>query len=310
MRYAIFADIHGNLSALQAALDHARDANAYIFAGDYYMYTPFANEVADLMRSIPNAYIVRGNGEDYLSMLERKPRSEWTDGQMAALYWNYDHITSDNRAYLTSLPNKLVIHDSGVRVRVQHALNEFHDKPVQHKLWSDTYRNRHRGKSHDQYVADVTKECLDDPAFVKPIAALDCDVLITGHTHVQVCMKIAGVTLINPGSCGTALDGDNRAAYTVLDIRDDGSFAVEERRAAYDIDALVDAVRASDCYRVAKPFIEIAACMSSQYAVEHLDGFFRYAEAYARRIGDDRRPFAHDTWNAAFAAWQGEGCPI
>ena len=47
--------------------------------------------------------------------------------------------------------------------------------------------------------------------------------------------------VVNPGSVGLPFDGDRRAAWALLD---DG--ALEQRRTAYDSDAVVAAIEASD----------------------------------------------------------------
>ena len=38
-------------------------------------------------------------------------------------------------------------------------------------------------------------------------------------------------------------------------------------------------------------------------AREHIYFFLAFAEQYAKEIGDDRRPYAVDTWEKAFEIW-------
>jgi hypothetical protein len=42
-------------------------------------------------------------------------------------------------------------------------------------------------------------------------------------------------------------------------------------------------------------------------ALEHVTFFLRFAEEYAQRIGDPRRPYTVDTWEAAYRAWEYPG---
>jgi predicted phosphodiesterase len=65
------------------------------------------------------------------------------------------------------------------------------------------------------------------------------DVLVMGHTHVQAAKEFDEGIVMNPGSIGQPRDGDPKAAYSILDL---DSVTVEERRVAYDIDAVEDAV--------------------------------------------------------------------
>jgi diadenosine tetraphosphatase ApaH/serine/threonine PP2A family protein phosphatase len=49
--------------------------------------------------------------------------------------------------------------------------------------------------------------------------------------------------LVNPGSVGQPRDNDSRAAFAVWDRRE---HAVHLRRVAYDVEAVMTAIRASD----------------------------------------------------------------
>ncbi|HHT53978.1 MAG TPA: hypothetical protein GX011_03470 [Clostridiales bacterium] len=66
MKYALIADIHGNLPALKAVLSDTELAGTrkFIFPGDYYMCLPYPNQVIDTIKNIPKSYLVRGNAED------------------------------------------------------------------------------------------------------------------------------------------------------------------------------------------------------------------------------------------------------
>ncbi len=65
------------------------------------------------------------------------------------------------------------------------------------------------------------------------------DVLVLGHTHVQGHETYDEGVVLNPGSVGQPRDGNPKAAYAVLDTE---TLDVEERRVAYDIDAVVEKV--------------------------------------------------------------------
>ena len=84
MKYAIISDIHGNLPALKAVLEDAKNQNIthYLFAGDYCLSGPWPNECTQMIRAIPDKYVIRGNEEKYLEDLVGKDQSKWTDGQM------------------------------------------------------------------------------------------------------------------------------------------------------------------------------------------------------------------------------------
>lgn len=64
MRIAIFSDVHGNLPALQAFVDHtAREVGAYVCLGDIVNYGPWNDACLELVFSLPNIVVVEGNHE-------------------------------------------------------------------------------------------------------------------------------------------------------------------------------------------------------------------------------------------------------
>jgi Calcineurin-like phosphoesterase superfamily domain len=69
------------------------------------------------------------------------------------------------------------------------------------------------------------------------LADAGADVVIGGHTHIATDRTVGGVRALNPGSVGMPkrLDG---AAWMLVDATEAG-VAVEHRRVAYDVDAVV-----------------------------------------------------------------------
>jgi predicted phosphodiesterase len=63
MRIAIFSDVHGNLPALQAFVDHTREVDAYVCLGDIVNYGPWNDECLELVFSLPNIVVLEGNHE-------------------------------------------------------------------------------------------------------------------------------------------------------------------------------------------------------------------------------------------------------
>ena len=63
----------------------------------------------------------------------------------------------------------------------------------------------------DEYVM------RDADAWAKRLEAVEADIVIVGHTHMQFCLSIGDKMVLNPGSVGQPRDGDPRAAYAVID---------------------------------------------------------------------------------------------
>jgi len=63
MKIVAFSDIHGNLPALEKLLK-TEQADLYISLGDVVNYGPWQNECVDLLESLPNKILLRGNHEE------------------------------------------------------------------------------------------------------------------------------------------------------------------------------------------------------------------------------------------------------
>ena len=127
MKYAIISDIHGNLPALQAVIQDAKNQNVshYLFAGDYSISGPWPNECIETIKAIPNKTVIRGNEEKYLEDLVGKDQSQWTDGQMQISYWNYKTIKQDNLDYLLQLPHTVDFECNRIPVHMAHSSMAF-----------------------------------------------------------------------------------------------------------------------------------------------------------------------------------------
>lgn len=304
MKYAVISDIHGNAPALRLALADAerQGAEVYLFAGDYCISAPWANEVVPLIRALPNARIIRGNDENHLDV------PPGNDGQFEVSRWCAASLSAEDKAWLDALPEEIAFDCEGVGIRMAHSSEAFVGKTLHAYFRTSALPARYAqgAVSRTALLADFQQTLAQDEGFCTHIASLAKGVYIFGHNHVQSYGCFDGRWFVNPGSCGLPLDcGDFGAAYTLLTVKD-GSIAVEERRIPYDVEALISQVKATGQYQAARIWSEVIfsewrTCREKVYEVLH------NAEAYARRTGDERRPFAKDTWQAAFDEWTATG---
>jgi len=305
MKYAIFSDVHGNAPALRLALEDARQhgAEGFLFAGDYCISAPWANEVISLIRAIPGAQMVRGNDENHLDV----PAGD--DGQYEVARWCAGCITPDNRTWLDALPEELTLLCDGMTLHMTHSSEAFVGKTL-HQRYRTSLLPTHfpDGKVSRETLLTDFRAFAQTGDFRKAIAALETGVYIFGHNHIQAWGDFDGRVLINPGSVGLPLDcGDFGACYTLLTIAD-GTVSVEERRIPYDAEALIAQVMATEQYQAARVWTE-AIFSEWRTCREKVFYLLWHAEDYARRIGDERRPFAKDTWEAAYAEFAA-GSPL
>lgn len=275
MKIALLADIHGNLPALQAVLAELKQVGVdrTIFLGDYSFGLPFVNETVSLLCSVPHAVAVRGNGEDRLLWLAGQERSGWTDGQMRAAYWTVRQLSRETFGFLASLPDAVCVEEGPVPVVAAHTML--------------------RGIGVDEPLGGVVPPALPD--------GMPEGVYVFGHTHRPWHAVSGNTLLVNPGSVGLPMDGIPKASYAILSERE-GSWQVALHRASYDVEDVVAAILSSS-QRVAAPVWTALSIRELRTAQNHVYPFLAWAEKYAWQIGDSRRPFAPETWEAAYHAW-------
>ena len=64
MRVLLVSDIHGNLPALEFVLQLEQSADLVISIGDVVNYGPWSNECVDLLESLTNKVLLKGNHEE------------------------------------------------------------------------------------------------------------------------------------------------------------------------------------------------------------------------------------------------------
>ena len=312
MKYAVMADIHGNFPALEAVMRDAKEqgADGYIFAGDYCLSGPYPNECLAAIRAIPGAYVVRGNEENYLENLNGTDPATWTDGQMQISYYGYRTIPKENRDYLEALPRRIDIECNGVTIHVAHDKSAFlGDIAGMHWLSSafgEKYGNSPVTK--ETIRSDIQKANDTDTVLQERIRELPDGVYIFAHTHIQWSYRgeDGRVVLMNPGACGLPLDClPGTVPYTLLEVSEQGEVSADERRVVFDVNGYAEKLMKSEQYKQAPVWTKIIR-KEVLTAREHLIPFLRCIEAYAAGIGDERRPYAVDTWEKGYEVWSQE----
>ncbi|MBO5500704.1 MAG: metallophosphoesterase family protein [Clostridia bacterium] len=312
MRYAVIADIHGNLLALDTILaDAARQrVDQYLFAGDYCISHPQPNDCLNRIRNIANSIVIRGNDDQHLERLIGQDPASWTDGQMQATYWCHQDITPENRNWLFGLPHTAAFTDAGVMVQLAHKCTHFFEG-LTNDIWSSIYvagRYAHTPLTPALLQKDVQNKLDCDEDFQARFDALPDGVYLFAHTHVQwsYASKDGKRWLVNCGSCGIPLDGIvGSIPYAILEIAPDGRITEELRRVPLDIEQPIGLLASSDLALHAPVWGRLIE-EEMRTGLEKVSFFIHFAETYAQRTGDVRRPFTVDTWEAAYQEWKAE----
>lgn len=224
MRYLILSDLHSNIEGLEKCLEVASGKyEEAVCLGDLVGYGPDPNAVVDLAREKASA-IIRGNHDKACSGLT--DASDFNPFARDAAVWTRQNLTLQNLEFLRKLP-------AG-----PHTMSGFE---MVHGSEAD----------EDEYVTGGAEA-------IPALKAQTLQLVLFGHTHYQGgfslnrsgsfkriafgparggCVRNLALEdgtryLINPGSTGQPRDGDNRAAFAILD---DATRHVEFYRVPYNI---------------------------------------------------------------------------
>ncbi|GLH74443.1 metallophosphoesterase [Geothrix limicola] len=229
MRLALLADIHANLRALEACLDHARGAGAdrFVFLGDYVGYGPEPEEVvARVMdEASRGAIAVAGNHDQAVAEL----RETMTSDAEIAMAWTRGQLGPAARDFLACLPMRF---EDDTRLYV-------HASPQTYPAW--IYVN-------------------DGPAAKRALEASRAQTVYCGHTHIAALhgitatgqlvsfQPVPSVPIPLPrhrrwlsviGAVGQSRDGNPAASYALLDT--DRS-EITHHRVPYDVEGTALAI--------------------------------------------------------------------
>jgi predicted phosphodiesterase len=232
MRIALISDIHSNLPALEAVLEHdaVKDADAIFHLGDLVGYAPWPNETVSLIRGY-GITGVAGNYDSTVGTDYEHCGCKYEDPEQERLShisyeWTRAHVSRETKAFLRELPFRIDVrprggHTGGPRLILVHG--------------TPTLNTLYWTKDRDDAF------CLK---MAEAAGAKSGDVIAFGHTHVPWQRTIEGIHFMNTGSVGRPKDKDWRAGFSVVEFGN--TVSIEHIRTDYDVQRTVAEIRASD----------------------------------------------------------------
>lgn len=260
MKIAVLSDIHGNLNAFNAVLKDINDLgiSQYIIAGDHISDCPQPNEVLEIVKSL-NAYVIRGNREEYVLNYHKGMHDEWSKyKQMASVVWTYNKLDECNIKYIDELPEQLSIsftHMDDIRI--------VHGSPFDTR--EELFPNKHPEKLE------------------KALNGINESVLICGHTHEQWSKEINNKLIVNPGSVGVHFNKNKFAEYAVL-TWNYSQWTVSHRQVEYDFKELEEEFLQSGLFQSNSAWSKITLQSMKEGENKVID-FIEYAYKLARKEG-------------------------
>jgi predicted phosphodiesterase len=235
MRIAIFSDVHGNLTALEAVLGHIKrqDPDLVLFAGDLCVFGARPGACAQRVREADIAGVF-GNTDSWISnrpllsddiIAEKQARSQHVD---TAVDWTLAQMDEMDLAWLRTLP---------FHRRVSPTPHPNDDLFIVHANPQDVDRPIQPAKPLQEKLYGEVKQSDDD---LRPLLkGVIAGVISFGHVHIPNTRQWRDLTLANISSVSLPLDGDSRAKYGLLTWAV-GRWTIEHKRVEYDVDQEVD----------------------------------------------------------------------
>ena len=217
MKYAIIADIHANLEALQTVLEDIKTQNCTHVAclGDVVGYNANPKECLDIVRGM-NIPVVKGNHDEYCST--ENDLEGFNPHAAEAINWTRDQLTADDRAWLRDLKY----------IRLVTSFTLVHATLDQPQRWGYVFDKLAAAAS---FTYQNTAICFFGHTHV-PLAFVRDAGKVLGGTYSKFKIEAGKKYFINVGSVGQSRDGVPKATYVVYDMQEQ---SIELRRLDYDM---------------------------------------------------------------------------
>jgi len=219
MKFAIIADIHGNLEALEAVLEDARKQGVthYACLGDVVGYGANPKECLDIVRGM-GMPCVKGNHDEYSASLNQHLEG-FNPYAAQAVQWTREHLTEDDRKWLRELKYIRLV----TSFSIVHATLDAPDR------WGYVFDKLAAAAS---FPYQNTNVCFFGHTHV-PVAFVR-DSVVRGGSYSKFRIEHGRKYFINVGSVGQSRDGVAKATYATYDLNEG---IIELRRVDYDIPA-------------------------------------------------------------------------
>lgn len=233
MRLALLTDLHANLEALEAVLEHANrhGAEHLAFLGDLVGYGADPGPVVDRVQAAvaTGALAIKGNHDEAAT---RGPPSAMRADAARAVTWTRDQLSREQLAFLAALPLTV---ERGERLFV-------HASAVDPADWVYVLSASDAGRS---LRATPAREVFSGHTHTPALYHLAADGSIGAFRPVSgTPIKLTAFHrwLVIPGSVGQPRDGNPAACYAMLDDETD---VIVYHRVPYDTERAARKIRAA-----------------------------------------------------------------
>jgi predicted phosphodiesterase len=216
MKYAIIADIHSNLEALEVVLDDikAQKCDQIVCLGDIVGYGANPKECLQIVREL-NIPCVKGNHDEYCST--DNPMEGFNPHAADAIAWTRQQLSDEEKQFLKELKYIRLIHN----FTIVHATLDVPQR------WGYVFDKLMAAAS---FTYQNTNVCFFGHTHV-PLAFIR-DSVVRGGTYSKFKVEPGKKYFVNVGSVGQPRDNNPKAGYVIYDMDE---MTIELRRLDYDI---------------------------------------------------------------------------
>ncbi len=227
MRIAVFSDVHGNLTALDAVLDDVNNqqVDEIVFAGDLCLVGPHPAECVARLQTA-NISSIYGNTDDWILGRQQPPSH-----LQALSAWTLAQLDAGARSWLDSLPFSHVVSPTG---KPEDELLVVHANPID--------VNQLIFPPEDEQIECYGRIRQSDADLAPLLDEFNAGTLVFGHLHIPNMRPWRDKQLINISSVNMPGDGDPRAKYGLFTWQGQ-QWQFERRYVAYDTQSEIAAYR-------------------------------------------------------------------
>lgn len=216
MKFAVIADIHANLEALEVVLDDAKKQGVthYCCLGDVVGYNANPKECLDIIRNM-GMPCVKGNHDEYCSM--DSDLEGFNPHAAEAVSWTRAQLTEEDKQWLRDLKYLRLV----ANFTIVHATLDVPQR------WGYVFDKLEAAAS---FTYQNTSVCFFGHTHV-PVAFIR-DTMVRGGTYSKFRIDHSRKYFINVGSVGQSRDGVPKATYVIYNMDE---HTIELRRLDYDM---------------------------------------------------------------------------
>jgi predicted phosphodiesterase len=216
MRFAVIADIHANIEALEVVLADSKEQKCthYCCVGDVVGYNANPKECLDIIRTM-GMPVVKGNHDEYCSSEE--DLEGFNPHAAEAVNWTRKQLSKEDRQWLRDLKY----------VRLVTSFSMVHATLDGPQRWGYVFDKLAAAAS---FTYQNTPVCFFGHTHV-PVAFVR-DSVVKGGTYSKFRVEPGKKYFVNVGAVGQPRDGNPKAGYVIYDLNEG---TIELRRLDYDI---------------------------------------------------------------------------